>query len=93
MASAVDGLKHRGFDFDEAAGFELRADGGDDFRARDEDVAHLGIRDEIEVTLAVARVSTSSRPWNFSGMAGGVFDRNSSFSTWRLSSPVRVRKR
>ena len=52
--AAVERLHHGGFDFDEAAGLELAAQRADDPRARDEDLAHLGIGDEVEIALAVA---------------------------------------
>jgi len=54
--AAVDRLQHRRFHLDEAAGFQLPADGRNDFRARDENVAHFGVGDQIEIALAVARL-------------------------------------
>src|SRR5688572_22614017 len=52
--AAIERLHHRGFHFDEPAGFELAAERGDNPGARDKHLANIGIRDEIEIALAVA---------------------------------------
>ena len=51
----VDRLHHGGFHFDEAAGLELPAQRGNDLGAGDEDLAHVGVGDQVEIALAVAR--------------------------------------
>ena len=52
--AAVERLHHGRLDFDEAAFLELPAQGRDDAGARDENVAHFGIGDQVEIALAVA---------------------------------------
>ena len=54
--AAVNGLQHRRLHFQEAARFQLAAQRRDDLRARDEHLADFGIGDQIEITLAVARL-------------------------------------
>ena len=54
--AAVERLHHRRLHFDEAARFQLPAQRRDDSRARDEDLAHVGIGDQIQIALAVARL-------------------------------------
>ena len=54
--AAVQRLHHRRLDFDEAARLELPPQRRDDPRARHEHLAHFGIRDQIEIALAVARL-------------------------------------
>jgi hypothetical protein len=50
----IDGLQDRGVHLEEAALIEERAQHGHDARARDGDAAGLGVREQVEVTLAVA---------------------------------------
>ena len=52
--AAGDRLHHRRFDFEEIVLDHEVADGADDAAALLEDFAHLGIDDQIEITLAVA---------------------------------------
>ena len=52
--AAGDGLHHRGFDFEIAAGVEVAADGFEDLGALDEDFAGVEVGEEIDVALAVA---------------------------------------
>ena len=54
------------------ASMKRRKDGS--LRAFEEDFAHFGIHDQVDVALAIAR-STSSRPCHFSGKRQQVFDR------------------
>ena len=49
-------LEHRRLDLQEAALVQEAADGGDDAAAELEDVAHLGVGDEVQVALAVAHL-------------------------------------
>src|SRR5207249_2008157 len=49
-------LQRRRFDLDEAARVEEAPDGGDDPGARDEDLAHLLVGDEVGVALSVVRL-------------------------------------
>ena len=52
--TARNRLQNRGFDFDVPELVEIIAHRGDDLRAFDENVAHVRIHDQIDVTLAVA---------------------------------------
>ncbi len=54
--AAVERLHHRRLDFDEVARFELAAQGRNDARAGDEDLAHVGVGDQVEIALPVARL-------------------------------------
>ena len=54
--AAIERLHHGRFHFDEAARFQLPAQRRDDARARDEHLADLGVGDQVQVALAVARL-------------------------------------
>ena len=54
--AAVQRLHHGGFHFDEAARFQLPPQRGDNARAPNEDVAHGGIGDQIQIALAIANL-------------------------------------
>ena len=51
-----DRMHHRRFDFDEAAAIEVAAHLRDDAGALDENLAHVSIRDQIEIPLAIAKI-------------------------------------
>src|SRR5689334_170906 len=53
--SAVNGLHHRSFDFEKAAGVQLPAERRDELRPGDEHLAYIRIRDQVEIPLPVAR--------------------------------------
>ena len=55
-AAAVDRLEHRRLDLDEVALVEPGADGGDDLRARHEELARLLVGDQVELAMAEARL-------------------------------------
>jgi hypothetical protein len=54
--AAVDRLQHRRLDLEEAVAVEVAAHGGDDPRAVDEHLAALGVGDQVQLALAVARL-------------------------------------
>src|SRR5437773_1328670 len=54
--AARDGLHHRRLDLEEAARVEERADPLDEPRAQQEDLADLGVDDQVDVALPVARL-------------------------------------
>ena len=54
--AAGDGVQHRRLDLEVALRLHVAANRGDDLEARREDVAHLGVGDEVDVALAVARL-------------------------------------
>ena len=56
VAAAVERLQDRRLDLDEAVVVERAAHRGDDPRARLEQGAHLGARDQVELTAAEARL-------------------------------------
>ena len=53
-SSAGDGMHHRGFDFDEGIGVEEASHRLHNFRALDEDLAHVGVHGEIDIAAAIA---------------------------------------
>jgi hypothetical protein len=53
--AAIERLHHGRFHFHESMAFELAAKRSDNAAAREEDFAHFGVRDQIQVALAVAR--------------------------------------
>ena len=81
-----DALKHRGFDFEVAAGVEEVADRSDHLRTRDEDRGAFLVRHEVEVALAVFQFAVSDavplvghRAEGF-GKDGEFFDFNRRFA-------------
>ena len=54
--AAIERLHHGRLDFDELAGFQLAAEGRNDARARHEDLADVGVRDQVEISLAISRL-------------------------------------
>ena len=52
--TAGDGMHHRSFDFDEGVGVEEAAQRLHDFGALDEDLAHVGVHRQVDVTATVA---------------------------------------
>src|SRR5580658_7871435 len=51
--ATVDGLEHRSFYFEKSARFQLPPQRGDNLRSRYEDLSGIGIRDQIEIALAI----------------------------------------
>jgi hypothetical protein len=56
QCAAGNRLHHRRLDFEETARRQHVADGRDGAAAQFEHAAHVGVDDEIEVTLAIARL-------------------------------------
>ena len=54
VGAAEDGVHHRRLDLHVALGLHVAADEGDDLAALAEDVANLGVHDEVHVALTVA---------------------------------------
>ena len=75
--AAVDRLQHRRLDLDEPVSVEPAPSLGDHLRPLQEALPHLGVRDQVLLAMAVAQVSTSSRPWNLSGGGRRLFARSS----------------
>ena len=95
--TARNRLQNRGFDFDVPELVEIFAHRGDDLRTLDENLAYVGIHDQIDVALAVTDF------WVGEGVEGlsvllfhdgqGRSDLESRVSFWQCtdSSPVLVR--
>ncbi len=71
-------LEHGRLHFQESARFELAAQRCDDFRARDEDLADFRIRDQIEITLAIARLDVFQAMPLFGHGEQSLCERNTS---------------